>query len=112
MTRRQDAFARALTSLDLDIAVIHTADNLFYLSGIPLRTVALGSKPMWMVFGASGASALVGSKGEKVNNERNGFVKEVLAYGDEEKSLAGCGLPARSCAASPRTPDASGWSED
>jgi Xaa-Pro aminopeptidase len=88
MTRRQDAFARALTSLDLDIAVIHTADNLFYLSGIPL--LSPWGRPMWMVFGASGASALVGSKGEKVNNERNGFVKEVLAYGDEEKSLVGC----------------------
>jgi Xaa-Pro aminopeptidase len=88
MKRRQDAFARVLASLQLDIAIIHTADNLFYLSGIPL--LSPWGRPMWMVFGASGATALVGSKGEKVNNERNGFVKEVLAYGDEDKSLAGC----------------------
>jgi Xaa-Pro aminopeptidase len=47
-------------------------------------------RPMWMIFSTSGVSALVGSKGEKVNNERNGSVKEVLAYGDEDKSLAGC----------------------
>jgi len=88
MKRRQDAFARALASLRLDVAILHTADSLFYLSGIPL--LSPWGRPMWMVFGASGASALIGSKGEKVNNERNGFVKEVLAYGDEDKSLAGC----------------------
>jgi Xaa-Pro aminopeptidase len=88
MKRRQDAFAAALVSMQLDIAILHTADNVFYLSGIPL--LSPWGRPMWLVFGSTGVSALVGSKGERVNNERNARVTEVLAFGDEEKSLAGC----------------------
>lgn len=88
MKRRQDGFAKALASQQVDIAILHTADSVFYLSGIPL--LSPWGRPLWMVFAPSGASALVGSKGEKVNNERNGRVTEVLAFGDEEKSSEGC----------------------
>jgi Xaa-Pro aminopeptidase len=88
MKRRQDAFAITLASLQLDVAILHTADSVFYLSGIPL--LSPWGRPMWMVFGPTGTSALVGSKGEKVNNERNARATEVLAFGDEEKSSDGC----------------------
>jgi creatinase len=88
MSRRQDAFAAALAARRLEAAILHTADSVFYLSGIPL--LSPWGRPMWMVFGSTGATALVGSKGEKVNNERNARVTEVLAFGDEEKSSQGC----------------------
>lgn len=82
MTRRIDAFRKKLAAERVDIAFLHTADNVFYMSGVPL--LSEWGRPMWAILPASGASAVCGAAIEKENMEEHSSFDEVMVYGDDE----------------------------
>jgi Xaa-Pro aminopeptidase len=49
MRRRLSAFRGAMARRGLDAAFVHTADNVFYLSGVPL--LSEWGRPLWLVVG-------------------------------------------------------------
>ena len=81
MARRQQALGRALEEKGLEIAFLHTADNVFYTTRVPL--LSGWGRPMWGVVKHTGEAAVVGAMIEKENMERHAQVREVLAYADE-----------------------------
>lgn len=86
MRRRLEAFRRRLADRQVDVAFLHTADNVFYLSGVPL--LSEWGRPMWAVVPAAGASAICGAQIELENMQRHSALDEVLSYGDEESVVA------------------------
>ena len=82
MKRRAGAIRSWLTANKLDACFIHSADNVFYSSGVPL--LSGWGRPMWVVITAAGPSAVCGAMIEKENMERDTATTDVLAYADEE----------------------------
>ena len=81
MRRRLEGVRAGLVARDLDACLVHSADNTYYASGVPL--LSEWGRPMWLVITADGDSALCGAMIEKENMEENSTVDDVLAYGDE-----------------------------
>ncbi|RAZ84773.1 hypothetical protein DPM33_30635 [Mesorhizobium hawassense] len=82
MARRIAGLRDKLVTEKIDFAFLHTADSVFYLSGIPL--LSEWGRPMWAILPASGQSAVCGAAIEKENMEFHSAFDEVLAYGDDE----------------------------
>lgn len=82
MQRRMTAFRRALEERDVHAALLHTADNVFYLTGVPL--LSEWGRPMWAVFDADGRSTVIGSFIEKLTMEQNAATDETVPYADED----------------------------
>ena len=82
LKRRTQSFAKQLQARQIDAALLHTADNVFYTTGVPL--LSEWGRPMWSVFNVGGPSAVIGSLIEAGNMERNSGTDEVVAYADEE----------------------------
>ncbi len=82
MRRRIDAFTRELASRKLDGALLHTADNVFYLTGVPL--LSEWGRPMWAVFNIGGKSAVIGSYIEALSMEHHAATDETVPYADED----------------------------
>lgn len=82
MTRRQKGFRRGLAARNVDVALLNTADNVFYMSGVPL--LSEWGRPMWAIIDTDGGSAVCGAAIELENMERNSSLAEVLSYGDDE----------------------------
>jgi len=82
MDRRNRAVRAWLVKRKLDACFVHSADNVFYLSGVPL--LSGWGRPMWVVITAKGPSAICGAMIEKENMEKNTATGEVLVYADEE----------------------------
>lgn len=86
MQRRVGAFTDALADRKLDGALLHTADNVFYMTGVPL--LSEWGRPMWAVFRAGGKSAVIGSYIEALSMEQNAATDETIPYADEENVVA------------------------
>lgn len=82
MQRRLDGIRAGLIQRNLDACFVHSPDNAYYASGVPL--LSEWGRPMWLLVTAQGESALCGAMIEKENMEHNSAVSHVLTYGDEE----------------------------
>ncbi len=82
MSRRIDALRAKLAKQNVDVAFLHTADNVFYMTGVPL--LSEWGRPMWAILPASGSSAVCGAAIEQENMQEHSSFDEVLAYGDDE----------------------------
>lgn len=82
MQRRIGAFSQAIADRKLDGALLHTADNVFYMTGVPL--LSEWGRPMWAVFKAGGKSAVIGSYIEALSMSNNAATDETIPYADEE----------------------------
>jgi Xaa-Pro aminopeptidase len=82
MTRRIDALRKKLGENNVDVAFLHTADNVFYMSGVPL--LSEWGRPMWAILPASGKSAVCGAAIEQENIQEHSSFDEALVYGDDE----------------------------
>lgn len=63
--RRRDDLLRWMKEHDVDAVVLHAADSVYYLSGVPL--LSEWGRPMWFVQKSTGEAALVGSGIEREN---------------------------------------------
>ncbi|MGG7539756.1 M24 family metallopeptidase [Sinorhizobium alkalisoli] len=82
MTRRSEALRQKLAAANIDFAFMHTADSVFYMSGVPL--LSEWGRPMWAILPVSGTSAVCGAALEQETMEAHSVFDEVLAYGDDE----------------------------
>lgn len=83
--RRQEAFSRALAARDVPVAFLNSADNVYYMTGVPL--LSEWGRPMWAVLDSSGSARVIGAAIEKENMEQNARVEEVLSYADNVNVL-------------------------
>ncbi|MDE2572095.1 MAG: aminopeptidase P family protein [bacterium] len=88
MKRRLAAFESALEERRIDIALVHTADNVYYLSGVPL--LSEWGRPMWVVVHPGSESAIVGASIETENMATYSAIHRVLSYVDEERAVDAC----------------------
>ena len=88
MKRRLTAFESVLEERRVDIALVHTADNVYYLSGVPL--LSEWGRPMWVVVRPGSESAIVGASIETENMAAYGSLPLALSYADEERSADAC----------------------
>lgn len=88
MKRRMDGMLEGLRARKLDGLFLHTADNVFYLSGVPL--LSAWGRPMWAVVGGDGSACVVGAELEKENMEQNTSLGEIRVYADEENVWEAC----------------------
>ncbi len=81
MQRRVDAVSAGLRERGVEVAFLHTADHVFYLTGVPL--LSAWGRPMWAVVWADGHVAVIGAAIERETMERYGYADEVRSYDDE-----------------------------
>lgn len=82
MRRRVGLVSRGLQERGVDVAFLHTADNAYYVTGVPL--LSGWGRPMWAIVWADGRVAVIGSMIEKESMEGYAWANEVIAYDDEE----------------------------
>jgi Xaa-Pro aminopeptidase len=87
ISRRRRVLHDALKPLELDFGLIHTADNSYYVSGVPL--LSEWGRPMWFVLRPDGEGAVVGAAIERENMEMCSFFDTVLVYDDSKMAMAG-----------------------
>ncbi len=78
---RQERLQKGLAKRKVDVAFIHSADNVYYTTGIPL--LSEWGRPMWAVFDVPGKVRVIGAAIEKENMEENARADEVLPYADD-----------------------------
>ena len=66
--RRLDLIGAGLRDRGLEVAFIHTADNVYYMTGVPL--LSAWGRPMWAVVWADGRVVVIGAMIEKESMER------------------------------------------
>ena len=81
MQRRIDEVSRGLRERDIDVALVHTADNAYYLTGVPL--LSAWGRPMWAIIWADGRVAIIGSMIERETMEQYAWADEIRTYDDE-----------------------------
>ena len=86
MQRRISAFTNALADRRVDVALLHSSDNVFYMTGVPL--LSEWGRPMWAVFDLGGKSAVIGSYIEAASMEQNSATDETISYADEENVVS------------------------
>lgn len=82
MMRRIDLFRGRLQQNNVALALLHTADNVFYVSGVPL--LSEWGRPLWALLPAAGRSALCGAAIQQENMHENSSFDEIFLYGDDE----------------------------
>jgi Xaa-Pro aminopeptidase len=82
MRRRVDLVSDRLQERGVNAALLHSADNVYYVTGVPL--LSAWGRPMLAVVTIGDKPTVIGSLIEKPSMERYGEVAEVRAYGDEE----------------------------
>jgi Xaa-Pro aminopeptidase len=80
--RRQESLGKEMARVAIDCALIHTADNVCYVTGVPL--LSEWGRPMWTIVEPSGRSVLIGANIERENMGQEGVVEQVRVYGDDE----------------------------
>jgi Xaa-Pro aminopeptidase len=81
MAGRHERLRKELAARNVDVALLHTADNVFYISGVPL--LSEWGRPMWAVVTKGEASAVCGAAIELENMQDHSTLAEVLWYGDD-----------------------------
>jgi len=103
MKRRFAGVLRGLEDRKLDGLFLHSADNVYYISGVPL--LSAWGRPMWAALGRSKAASsgggaasspsgaavdrdwaacVIGAELEKENMEGNTWFEEIRVYTDDE----------------------------
>jgi creatinase len=82
MRGRVERLQKELSSERIDAAVLHTADNSYYMSGLPL--LSAWGRPAITAVAADGDATLVLAMIERENGERNSWIRNIQAYADEE----------------------------
>ncbi len=82
MQRRVSLFQEGLDARDIDVALLHTADNVYYVSGVPL--LSDWGRPMWTLIRQDGQATIIGAMLEKENMEAYSWIKDVRVYSDDE----------------------------
>jgi Xaa-Pro aminopeptidase len=82
MNRRLAAFREGLAARQIDAAFLHTSDNVYYLSGVPL--LSGWGRPMWMAVGSEDRVTLIGAMIEIENMETYSRITDIRAYDDSE----------------------------
>ena len=85
MERRADLVREAMRRKGLDLALLHSADNVYYVSGAPLLDE--WGRPMWAVLDAGGDAALIGASLERESMAARSWMPDQLVYEDAEQSL-------------------------
>jgi Xaa-Pro aminopeptidase len=80
MQRRTSWIAERLAERELTIAFLHSADNVYYTTGVPL--LSGWGRPMWGVLQGKGAPLVIGAMLEKETMEHYGVVADVRTYDD------------------------------
>ena len=79
--RRVNLVSQGLRERDVDVAFIHTADHVYYLTGVPL--LSAWGRPMWAVVWADGRTAIIGAAIERETMEEFSHGDEMYVYDDE-----------------------------
>lgn len=79
--RRQEALRRDLAARNVAVAFLNSADNVYYMTGVPL--LSEWGRPMWAVLESAGSVRVIGAAIEKENMEQNARVEEVFSYADD-----------------------------
>lgn len=80
--RRQRLITAALNDLSCDFALLHSADNAYYASGVPL--LSEWGRPLWFALRSSGESVVVGAAIELENMQLCSSSSEVISYDDSD----------------------------
>lgn len=81
---RKDRLTAYMRQAGLDAVLLHSADNVFYLSGVPL--LSEWGRPMWYVQKSNGDAAVIGSGIERESME-SAHHAETLWYDDSQAVL-------------------------
>ncbi|EYR78185.1 Xaa-Pro peptidase family protein [Shinella sp. DD12] len=87
MSRRLIRFRARMGAERIDAALLHTADHVFYLSGVAL--LSGWGRPMWSVVTET-ASIICGAAIHEENIRAHGSVDELLLYNDDEEPTRKC----------------------
>lgn len=79
--RRVRAVSSRLAERQVDVAFLHTADHVYYLTGVPL--LSAWGRPMWAVVWADGRVAIIGALIELETMEQYAWADEIRTYDDE-----------------------------
>jgi Xaa-Pro aminopeptidase len=82
MRRRRERLQQELAARSIDAALLHTADNVYYLSGVPL--LSAWGRPMWTAVSQDGRAAVIGAMLEYENIEANSWIEDIRAYDDSD----------------------------
>lgn len=85
MQRRVDGLRTAMSGRSIDLVLVHSADNVYYLSGLPLLDE--WGRPMWFVISSDGDATMIGAMIERENMAAHTWVEEVQVFEDLAQSL-------------------------
>ena len=80
--RRRGTGVFARIPKEIDTLLVHTPDNVFYLSGVPL--LSEWGRPMWCLLRRDGTGVSIGAQLEGENMEANSFFDDIRTYADDE----------------------------
>jgi Xaa-Pro aminopeptidase len=72
----------AVEADELDLILLHTSDNVYYVSGVPL--LSEWGRPLWCAFRPNATGVLVGAEIERENMEQGPTALDVRCYGDHQ----------------------------
>jgi Xaa-Pro aminopeptidase len=78
--RRVDRLRRWLADHNMDAAILHTADHVYYIGGVPL--LSEWGRPMALVLSQSGDATLIEAAIEHENAARNSWITDLRPYPD------------------------------
>jgi Xaa-Pro aminopeptidase len=85
MKRRVQALQGALSGRKIDAVVLHSSDNVYYISGVPL--LSEWGRPMAAVLSQGGDATLIAAKLEEQNARRLSWIEDLRPYKDEQRVL-------------------------
>ena len=80
--RRRGTAVFARLPQGVDTLLVHTPDNVFYLSGVPL--LSQWGRPMWCLLRRDGTGVSIGAQIERENMEANSLFDDIRPYADDE----------------------------
>jgi Xaa-Pro aminopeptidase len=83
--RRQSEIRTGLREVGVDAALLTSADNCYYATGIPL--LSEWGRPMWALLLADGGSTVIGAELEKENMRRDAHVTDIATYDDSSQAV-------------------------
>jgi Xaa-Pro aminopeptidase len=85
MRRRVDWLRSAMSERSIDLVLVHSADNVYYLSGLPLLDE--WGRPMWFLMSSDGDATMIGAMIERENMAAHTWVDQVQLFEDLAQSL-------------------------
>jgi Xaa-Pro aminopeptidase len=82
MRRRRERLQQELAARSIDAALLHTADNVYYISGVPL--LSAWGRPMWTAISQDERATVIGAMLEYENMEAHSWIQDIRAYDDSD----------------------------